>query len=37
MKLPSDLVIFCPSTVHQPWAKTRFGGGSPAAIRKAGQ
>ena len=37
MTLPRDLEIFCPSFVHQPWAKTRRGGSSPAAIRNAGQ
>ena len=35
--LPSDLLIFSPSIVHQPCAKIRFGGARPAAIRKAGQ
>jgi hypothetical protein len=35
--LPSDLLIFSPSTTHQPFEVTRFGSGSPAAIRKAGQ
>src|SRR3990172_11903769 len=35
--LPFDLLIFSPSTVHQPWAKTFFGGSRPADQRKAGQ
>ena len=35
--LPRDFDIFWPSTVHQPWAKTRLGGSRPALIRKAGQ
>ena len=37
MTLPSDLLIFSPSTVHQPFEVTRFGTGNPAAIRNAGQ
>ncbi len=35
--LPSDLLIFSPSTTHQPLEVTRFGGAIPADIRNAGQ
>jgi hypothetical protein len=33
----SDLEIFSPRTVHQPWTKMRRGSGSPAERRKQGQ
>jgi hypothetical protein len=36
MTLPSDLLIFCPSTVRNPCTMTRRGGSSPAEISMAG-
>jgi hypothetical protein len=35
--LPTDFDIFSPLLNRKPWAKTRFGSGMPADIRKAGQ
>ena len=37
MTLPTDLLIFSPLTLMNPWAKTRLGSSMPADIRNAGQ